>query len=131
MFAGTAAAQSDQDQTIPTGWWWLYNVTAAQVNERINAGYRITDLEIADPDPLRFNAVFVHNSGEYAKGWWWYYGVDADYVSDRINDNNARLIDLELYEVGGVQRFAVVMISNTGADAAGWWWFYRNFPHRQ
>src|SRR3972149_6016350 len=74
LFAGTAAAQSDQDQTIPTGWWWLYNVTPAQVNERINAGFRITDLEIADSDPLRFNAVFVHNSGGYAKGWWWYYG---------------------------------------------------------
>lgn len=125
LFAGTAAAQSDQDQTVPTGWWWLYNVTAAQVNERINAGFRITDLEIANPDPLRFNAVFVYNSGAYAKGWWWYFGVDENYVTARINDNNARLIDLEVYDVGGVQRLAVVMISNisnTGADAAGWWW---------
>ncbi len=122
--APAVRGQSDQDQTIPTGWWWLYNVTAAQVDERINAGFRITDLEIANPDPLRFNAVFGENSGAYAKGWWWYYGVDAAFVSNAINALGARLIDLESYEVGGIQRFAVVMIHNSGEDAAGWWWYY-------
>jgi hypothetical protein len=117
-----AKAQSDQDQTTPTGWWWLSNATSDQVNERVNAGFRITDLEVVQASPIRFNAAFVENSGAYSKGWWWYYNADVPFLDSALTANNARLIDLERYEINGHEYFAAVMISNTGADAAGWWW---------
>jgi len=111
-----AAAQSDQDQTTPTGWWWLTNATSDQVNERVNPGFRITDLEVVQASPLRFNAAFVENSGAYNKGWWWYYNADVQFLDNALSSNNPRLIDLERYEINGQEYFAAVMISNTGAE---------------
>lgn len=90
-----AAAQSDDEQTVETGWWWLYGATVAQVNERISGGFRITDIEIAQVSPLRFNAVFVHNSGAYAKTRCWYYNATGQFIGDRLTENNASLIDLD------------------------------------
>jgi hypothetical protein len=66
----------------------------------------------------------VSNTGAYAKGWWWYVGETQAQVSSLLSTNNARLISLKAYDIGGGNiRFAVVMISNTGADGKGWWWY--------
>ena len=122
-FGGSARAQSDRDQTTPTGWYWLFNASLDRVNDIItDEGARIIDIEVAQVSPIRFNAVFVRNTGAYAKAWWWYFDATSSFLSDRISENNARIIDLDAYEVNGQTRFAAVMIRNTGADAAGWWW---------
>ena len=44
-------------------------------------------------------------------------------VSTLLTANNARLVQVNSYVTGGQTRYAVVMISNTGADAKGWWWY--------
>ncbi|MGE3107433.1 MAG: serine hydrolase [Phycisphaerales bacterium] len=121
--APVAAAQQldDDERSTPTGWYWYYGVTAQALTDLVDQGNRITDLEIDSASPLRFNACLVRNTGEYAKTWWWYYGITAAQLTTYLNDNNARLIDQQPYDDGnGNTRFAVVMIRNTGDDAAGW-----------
>jgi Beta-lactamase enzyme family len=108
--------------TTPTDWWWLYNVTPAQIAAKASEGYRLFDLEV-NGSGASFNAVFVKNTGVHAKGWWWYYGVSDAQVSSLLSSNNARLIDQEIYYVNGVKLSAVVMIPNTGADARAWWYY--------
>jgi hypothetical protein len=66
----------------------------------------------------------VRNSGDYASGWWWYYGLTGSEVGSRLSANNARLISASAYNTSGGIRFAVVMVSNTGANQKGWWWYY-------
>ena len=121
--AGSARAQEDQDNSTPTAWQWFYNQTTTQLSDVAATGYRIVDLEVESGSPLRFTAAFVQNSGSYAKGWWWYVGQTLSQVNTLVSQNNARLIDIEAYEVGGAIRYAVVMVPNTGADAKAWWFY--------
>jgi hypothetical protein len=125
LMPSAANAQSQQDLVTPTGWWYQGNVTPQTVSDRAAQGYRLVDIEVEDDDPLRMSAVFVRNTGDYAKGWWWYYGLTEAGVNSRLVSNNARLIDVEPYMTAAGLRFAVVMIRNTGDDFAsirGWYY---------
>ena len=122
------ASSSDSSNTTPTGWLWYHGVDSTFLSARVADGYRLVDLEVEDADPLRFSAAFVHNSGTYAKGWWWYFGLTSAQVTGFINANTGRLVDIESYVTGGQRRYAVIMISNTGADAKGWWWYFNVTP---
>jgi hypothetical protein len=117
-------AQEEKSNPTPTGWWWLVNVTPDQMGDKIDDGYRVFDLDVVQASPLRFNAVLIRNQGIHQKGWWWYYGVDTDVISNKLDQHQARLIDIESYWVNGDQRFAVVMVPNTGSDGKTWWWYY-------
>jgi hypothetical protein len=126
-FAGQVSAQQldDDERSTPTGWYWYYGVSPDFLADLAGDGNRITDLEVDSVNPLRLNACLVRNIGEYAKSWWWYYGITAAQVVSFCSSNNARLIDIQPYDDGsGNTRFACVMISNTGDDAAGWGWHY-------
>jgi hypothetical protein len=119
-----AGALSGRTEATPTGWWHLYGVTPTEISDLINStGGRLIDLEVESTAPLLFTATFVHNSGPYAvSGWWWYYGVTANDIVTFLNQNQARLIELRRYQEGGQDRFACVMVRNTGAEAKAWWW---------
>lgn len=107
-------------------WWWYYGLTAADLNNNLNANHaRLIDLDAYDigGGNIRFAAVMVPNTGSDAKAWWWYYGLTTTDISNNLSTNNARLISLNPYVTGGQTRYAVVMISNTGADARSWWWY--------
>jgi CubicO group peptidase (beta-lactamase class C family) len=119
-----AAARAERSTTTPTGWWWFQGATLDNVADKISQGYRLTDLEIEGVSPFRVSAVLVKNSGAHAKGWWWYYGVSPQFISDKISEHQARIIDMETYVEGGVRKYAVVMVANSGAAAKGWWWYY-------
>jgi len=111
--------------TTPTGWWWYYGATPAQLSSLVSStGGRIVSLQVEQASPLLFTVALVANTGSYAKSWWYYYGVTASQLSANISSNNARLVSLDAYDVNGTTLFAAVMISNTGADAKGWWWYY-------
>lgn len=119
------AALAESLNTTPTGWWWYYGVTPAQLSSLVaSTGGRLVSLQVEQDSPLLFTAALVSNTGSYTKGWWWYYGVTASQLSSYLTTNNARLVSLDAYEVGGSTLFAAVMISNTGADAQGFWWYY-------
>lgn len=125
----TTAATTDLSINAPTGWWFYTGISAAQVGSYLNAnGARLTDIEVQSVSAgvPTFTVRMVRNTGAYAaSGWWWYYGLTPAQVSTYLNANSARIIDLEPYDVGGgVIRYAVVMVSNTGAAARSWWWYY-------
>jgi hypothetical protein len=121
--SGPLQAGEDQDNSTPTAWQWYYGQTASQLTTVINSGYRIVDLEVESGSPARFTAALVQNTGSYAKGWWWYYNLTLSSVGNLVSQNNARIIDIEAYEVSGAVRYAVVMVPNTGADAKAWWYY--------
>ena len=107
-------------------WWWYHGVTASQLSASITSlNARIVSLDAYDVSGTTyFAAVLLSNTGADAKGWWWYSGVTTAQVATLLQQNNARLVDFRSYLTGGVTRYAVVMIPNTGADAMGWWWYY-------
>ena len=111
------------DVVTPTGWAWFGNTTTQTIQDRIDLGYRIVDIEVESASPLRLSAAFVRNTGDYAKGWWWYHGLTSAQVTSRLIQNGARAIDIEPYDTANGIRYAVVMIRNTGSDFAtssGW-----------
>jgi hypothetical protein len=120
---GIAAASPDSDDTTPVGWSIWTGLDFAGLIDKVGTTNRIVDIEVDSTNPLRFTAALVDNSGSHAKGWWWYVGTDTAFISQKLTENNARLIDVESYVENGQQKYAAVMISNTGADATGWWWY--------
>jgi hypothetical protein len=107
-----------------SGWWWYYGIDADYLSGRLGElGARIIDLEVYSVGgQLRFAVILVPNTGSESKAWWWYYGYSADSLSDLVSQHNARLVDLELLKESGQQRYAAVMIRNTGDDEASWSW---------
>jgi len=122
LTSATASATEHYENDTPTGWLWLYGQTAAQVSAHAANGFRLVDIEVEQASPIRFTVAFVKNTGSHAKGFWWYYGVSTSSVSTLVSQNNARLIDVEPYDLNGALRYAVIMIPNTGSDAKAWWW---------
>jgi hypothetical protein len=121
-FAVTMVANSG---AYASGWWWYYGQTAAQVSGLLshnNARLISLDPYIVDGQ-LLFAVVMVPNTGDQGRAWWWYYGESAAQVGTLLSQNNARLTELRPYMDDGQRVFAVIMISNTGADNTGWeWW---------
>ena len=107
-------------------WWYYYGVTAAQLSANLGANNaRLVSLDAYDSGGTTlFAAVMISNTGADAKGWWWYYGVTTSQIATLVQQNNARLVDFRSYVTGGVTRYAVIMIPNTGADARAWWWYF-------
>ena len=108
------------------GWWWAVGVTGAQLATTISQNNaRIIDLEAYDDSgTTRFAAILISNTGADAKAWWWLYDATSSSVNSAVSSNGARLTNFERYTKSGVDRFAVVMISNTGADARTWNYYY-------
>jgi len=107
-----------------SGWWWYFGIDSERLSELVDElSARVLDLEVYNVGgQLRYAVILVPNTGSQAKAWWWYSGVSFGTLSDLISRNNARLVDLEVTEVSGQRRYAAVMIRNTGADQAAWWW---------
>lgn len=122
-----AAAQDVRDLSDPIAQTVLLDVPASSVAAQIGLGYRPINLEFRSNGSAgpQFDVTFVQNSGSYAAGYWYYIGITAAQVSSNLAANNARLIDLESYvDASSTQRFACIMVDNTGVHAKAWWWYY-------
>ncbi len=110
-------------------WWWYDNLDVAALKSKLSQHKaRIAHLETyVINGKLRFTVVLTPNTGVNAKAWWWYHGATPGFISNKLQQNKARIVDIEPYKVGGVTRYAVVMIRNAGKDARSWWW-YTNAP---
>ena len=77
---------------------------------------------------VRFFAVLISNTGADAKTWYFYQGQTIASLTTLWQNNNARITQINSYVKGGVTLYDAVMISNTGADASGWWWYVNATP---
>ena len=113
----------DRQLTTPTGWWTYTGVTLTQIGNLLTAkNARLTDIQAETT--TTFTVVMIPNTGAYTSGWWWYVGQTASQVTSQLSAHNARLISAHAYSTTGGTRFAVVMVSNTGANTKAWWWYY-------
>lgn len=114
-----------------TGWWWYTGQTATQLANNLSTNSaRLIDLEPYDDGNgnTRFDCIMVDNTGANNKAWWYYYGTSTTSLNTQLGANNARLVDLDSYDIGGTIYYSGVMIRNTGADARGWWWYLNVTP---
>jgi hypothetical protein len=109
-------------------WWLLVDATPATLlafSTGNNA--RIVVLKaFNDPAPggdVRYFAILIPNTGADAKNWWYYHNQSTAQVTALWQANNARLVQVNSYVKGGATLYDVVMISNTGSDTQGWWWY--------
>jgi hypothetical protein len=131
LFAATAAPSAiaqgpapdpERASTQPTGWNWRAEASVDQINELLNAGNRIIDLEVAQSKPLRFTVTTVKNQGTYARNGGWYPGKSANDLHAKVVAAKGRLIDVEAYTSKGKTRFAGVYVRNEGPAAKDWQW---------
>ena len=117
--------------TYAKSWWWYFGIDAPTLASKLTANNgRLISLQAYDigGGNIRFAVAMVANTGADAKGWWYYYGVTPTDISNLTTTNKARLTNLESYVSNGQTLYAVIMISNTGADAKGWGWYYNVSP---
>ena len=119
-------ALAETSPTDPIGWVWYHGVSAEFISEQIvTRNACIIDLEIEDTVPYRFSVVMVNNG---CAQWWWYYGLTINDLVNKVNLHQARILDLEAYQVNGQQRFAAVLLPNTGPKGKAWWFYYNVTP---
>ena len=110
-----------------TGATVTYGRTGASMETYLNAnGRRLLDLEVYDSGGSTFmSALTVPNSGPTGTpAWGWLYNVSFSEIAAWLTNNpSLRLIDLDVYTIGGTQYYSAVAVHNSGNNAQGWWWY--------
>jgi hypothetical protein len=98
-------------------WSWLLGVTPAQIRNHIRSTvWRPIDLDAHGSDGARrYNAIFVHNSGDDYKAFEW--GVDKTWlqVQAQVESFQGRLTKFGRQNNGN---FVFVQVKNTGSNAS-------------
>jgi hypothetical protein len=114
---GPVAAAGDA-----TGWSLLADADVRTIDERIAAGYRLTEIDTVSTSPERFAATFARDAGT-GPAWWWYHDLRFEDIEAKLVEHGARLTRLEAYRAGEEIRYAALMVDNTGDAARTWWWW--------
>lgn len=114
---GPVAAAGDA-----TGWSLLADADVRTIDDRIAAGYRLTEIDSVSTSPERFAATFALDDGT-GSAWWWHHDLRFEEIEAKLVEHGARLTRLEGYRVGGEVRYAALMVDNTGEAARPWWWW--------
>ncbi|NEO61976.1 MAG: hypothetical protein F6J98_16650 [Moorea sp. SIO4G2] len=111
-------------------WWWYYGITSETLKEKLSQNRaRIIDLQVYRVNgKKRYAVVLVSNTASDAKAWWYYTDLSFNDIMAKAKDNQARIVDLDTYVVGGKRLFSAVMIKNTGADRKAWWVYSNKSP---
>jgi hypothetical protein len=107
-------AVPNSGNNFQSGWWWLFGITEAQVNDALNDfGARLIDIEVTGNSPTTFNVVMVsQNTG----GDWWYFGQTPDLIEQKVNQTGGRVSCLHRYTDGnGNTRYAIALVDNANA----------------
>ena len=126
-----AATYVSNTSAYAKSFWWYYDVDETTLNLLVtNNNARPISLKAYDigGGQIRFAVVMIPNTGADAKAWWWYYNATVADLNAIAQNNNARLVQVNSYVIGGVTRYAAVLIANTGADARSWWWYVNATP---
>lgn len=103
---------------------WAYDRTEVELRALVTANAaRLIDVERYTVNGnVRYAGVMVGNTGAFQRDTWWYVDKTAAEIGTLLDQNDARLIDLETYVVGGTRLYTCLMVENTGPEATGWWW---------
>lgn len=106
-------------------WWWYYGQSEADLAAQAKAhNARIVNLDAyEEAGQVRFAAILVSNTGPDATEWWWYYDQTPQEIGALLSKHEARLLDLRRRGTAGAEKFAAVMVRNTGAFARSSWWY--------
>ncbi len=105
------------------GWSYLMGVTRAQIAAHLAAtGSRPIDLDAyGSGSAMRFNAVFVSNTGADLRAYDWDINQTPAQVAARSRSFQGRVVKLGRQADG---RYLFVQVRNTGANASAWWHKY-------
>jgi len=112
-------------------WWWYYGINATTLSSLLSTNNaRAISLKAYDigGGQIRFAVAMISNTGADNKAWWYYYGQTISDLFSLASTNNARLTTIQSYATEGETLYTAIMISNTGADANGWWLYYNVTP---
>lgn len=120
-------AQPERYLDSLTGWGYLYGATTTQVNAQNGAGSRVINLERVGTTNTYDMVVVDNTSGPFAAtGTVVVYNQTLTQLSNYLTNNNRRILDVEVDENAGAERFTAVTVPNSGATAApGWGWLIR------
>ncbi len=123
LFTAVFVANSGSYQK---SWWFYINTTPTDLyNTAISLNARIVVLKAFD-DPagsVKFYAVLISNTGSDYKTWWFYQGQTVASLTQFWQNNNARIVQINSYVKNNTTYYDAVLISNTGADQASWYWY--------
>ncbi len=128
IFTGVFVANEDSYEKT---WWWYYGIDGSTLSGLLDDNNaRLISLKAYDigRSDIRFTAVMISNTGPDASIWWWYYNATPDDISDLVDENEARLTQINAYEINGQTRYAAVMVDNTGENNKIWWWYINATP---
>jgi hypothetical protein len=120
--AAPAICQIDRESDARIDYQHLRHASLAEVQNWSAMGYRLGNFELAATNPLSLDCSMVRNTGPYAAGWYFFYDKTRAELWNLVNQHNARIVDLERYEVGGQERLAALLFVNTGAQQKAWHW---------
>ncbi len=106
-------------------WWWTADKSFNQLKsfgESRNA--RPIDIEVTVVNgSRRFAGTFIKNSGADYTPYWMFDNATYGELQNFIALHQARLVDLDVTQVGNELRYTGVLIRNQGAFFKNWSWF--------
>ena len=124
--ADPTATTDDASVTVKVKSWWYTGVDQPTVTNLLATNNaRLTGIEVDSGSPTpTFSVTMVLNAGPYkVAGWSWQVGRTAAQVASDLTAANGRLVDLTPYlDAVGNERFAEVIVPNTGPTARTWWY---------
>ena len=115
-------AQIDRESHALVDYVHLRHAALTEVQTWSAAGYRMSNFEISSHAPFELNVSMVRNTGVYAAGWLFCFDKTGTELETLCANSNARIVDLERYEVGGVPTFAALLFVNSGQQQKSWHW---------
>lgn len=122
-FTASLTAQIDRESNAPVDYQHLRHASLTDIQSWSAQGYRMSNFEISNPGLMELNVSMVRNTGVYAAGWYFYFDKTVAELQSICTNNNRRIVDLERYEIGGVEKFAALLFTNSGQQQKTWHWF--------
>lgn len=128
LFAGLLptllTAQIDRESNQLVNYQHLRHATMAEVAAVAANGYRVSSFEVYQQSPLMLNVSMVRNVGVYQANWLFYADKTAAELWNLCQASNARVVQLDRYEVNGQERLAALLFVNTGQQQKAWHWYW-------
>ena len=118
------ATTDDRSVAVGTKSWWYTKKTTADVTSLLSTNKaRLTDIHV-DPTttPETMTVTMVRNQGAYSVATWsWAVDRTAAQVSSDVAANGGnRLISIDAYQTPSGERYAEIMVANSGPTARIW-----------